>query len=42
MSEFANQFMNEIITAMVFFPPVAAVTFIVAITRTRKYKVNNR
>ena len=42
MSEFVNAFMNEIIVALMFFPPAASVVFIVAITRPRKCKVNSR
>jgi predicted small integral membrane protein len=36
MSEFVNEFMNEIIAVIVFFPPVAAVLLIVAVTKAAR------
>jgi hypothetical protein len=33
MAQFVNEFMNEILAAIVLVPPVAAVVFIVAIGR---------
>jgi hypothetical protein len=35
MSDFVNEFMNEIITIIVFVPPVAAMVFIVGRAYTR-------